>query len=527
MDLSQSVGVCPVCRSSRYHKTDAGFLVCEFGHQSQAFWEEHEDEETYFGITRRIQSSQPRLSQNQEAPVSTAPELVRSGNVDLFVKLEFFQAMLKRQIEDVRKIVALPDSFESTVKHIWLSYVSSVNINYNEEYEDVELTSQLSSQRSSISELSLSFDSDLDMDSDGEPIMSCSRPSSTGSSKLPKAGEFQFLLGLPIISLALLYHRVPLYLCDIYHLVVTGRISYFNMLDVVPKELSQNFKTCLKAILKNPGNFYKANLASLEVQFARFMFSKIGADLPMYDIRLLMWRIGEELFLPTLFREDLVHLAVRLEIIPVVGQVHERMLSNPLINMFALVLFYLKLNYGLLDSLLQRNDFIRMYTESDLPTLYQLLQVWKERLRHYENPQLFDRRNIAANIELYRDVVISAKIPEIAKVDEDYQQIRRALNTSIILDRFREEAAAPTPAWIPTPPDSTFSLNDNFAKRYVCSQHHRKKEEDRLEHWSESFRVLIHIGAHFCCCAPEQITRALEYGFETVPSYQWVLSRFS
>lgn len=69
MDLSQSVGACPVCRSSKYHRTEAGFLVCEFGHQSQGFWEEQEDHETYFGTTKRLGSqrlSQPRLSQTLE-----------------------------------------------------------------------------------------------------------------------------------------------------------------------------------------------------------------------------------------------------------------------------------------------------------------------------------------------------------------------------------------------------------------------------------------------------------------------------
>lgn len=63
MDLSQSIGACPVCRSSKYHKSDDGFLICEFGHQSQRFWEEHEDNETYFGVTRRLQSQRSRLSQ--------------------------------------------------------------------------------------------------------------------------------------------------------------------------------------------------------------------------------------------------------------------------------------------------------------------------------------------------------------------------------------------------------------------------------------------------------------------------------
>ena len=66
MDLSQSVGACPVCRSTRYHKTDDGFLLCEFGHQSQGFWEEHDDKETYFGTTRKLASrgGQSRLSQS-------------------------------------------------------------------------------------------------------------------------------------------------------------------------------------------------------------------------------------------------------------------------------------------------------------------------------------------------------------------------------------------------------------------------------------------------------------------------------
>lgn len=68
MDLSQSVGACPVCRSTRYHKTDDGFLLCEFGHQSQGFWEEHDDKETYLGTTRKlsIRGSQVRLSQASE-----------------------------------------------------------------------------------------------------------------------------------------------------------------------------------------------------------------------------------------------------------------------------------------------------------------------------------------------------------------------------------------------------------------------------------------------------------------------------
>lgn len=41
MDLSQSVGPCPVCRSCIYESTDMGFLVCEYGHQSQVIFPPH------------------------------------------------------------------------------------------------------------------------------------------------------------------------------------------------------------------------------------------------------------------------------------------------------------------------------------------------------------------------------------------------------------------------------------------------------------------------------------------------------
>lgn len=144
MDLSQSVGPCPFCRSTRYTPTGTGFLVCEHGHQSQKFWQEEQDDFDTNAVvtTRRIRRALPTPSlstiegeqeEEEEGEGGAEGRVLRLGNVDKFWVFKGLQYVLMAQVEAVRTFLHLPRSFDAIVQRFWLAFVTSTGLEYSEE----------------------------------------------------------------------------------------------------------------------------------------------------------------------------------------------------------------------------------------------------------------------------------------------------------------------------------------------------------------------------------------------------------
>lgn len=504
MDLSQSVGACQVCRSTRYHKTDDGFLVCEFGHQSQKFWEEADDGDTFLGTTRRqIRASQlsgSRLSQVLSEDASA--EILRSGDVEKFTALEMTQIILKAQLEDLGRLLPnLPFLFESTIKSIWLSYVSNLDMAYGEEGIQADSETQAGLDTYANSAAAPSFTSSPtmpDFDSDGEASAEADHGH---ASKSPH----RFSCTIPIIALACAYHGLPVYLGDIYRWVVTGKLMFFQAHQLVPKSIEALLTGRQKSYLRNPVIPGYTGLGKSLVSLSRTLQSRLGIELPTLDCRLLMWRLGEELSLPYIFREDLIALSVRLGNDYTLGIIHERIPPNPLLGAFACSVFWLKLQYGLLEGRFSQAD--ANFASSGFPTLYQLVQAWKKRARDLEFPVDYTK-----DLDFVREHIVKARTEPSSSSTDDFTLIRRSLD----IGPPPAAASVQAPSWLRTDPELEIQIEPVFAKKYPCFE----------ASYPEAYRLLLELGSRFCCCDETTVHTAVRTMFETKPAQQLIRSVF-
>lgn len=246
----------------------------------------------------------------------------------------------------------------------------------------------------------------------------------------------------------------------------------------------------------------------------------------MIDSRLILWRIGELLTLPYLYREDIIALSVKLNLEYTVGVVHERFPSNPFCLAFALIIFYLKLHYGLTDFSIRHQENKR-FTASGFPTHYQLQEAWRSILTEMKLGSRNDLSGVVEQLDLYKKIVIPSLAESVEKEEEfDYQQMKRSLKISDI-ENALERKPESRPAWLITPPEQEIEITDHWSKNYLATRNQDINSESSFTAWSESTRILIEIGGMFCCVKPSSIEWALNRLAETVVTTSIINSHYA
>lgn len=457
---------------------------------------------------------------------------MRSGDIEKFTMLEIIQLLLKRQIADLKNILELPAAFETTVKSIWITYVSCINIHYEEEGVEEDLPSQISRRSSQVSlglaasdvdSMKLS-DDDLDFDKEIDIVRGLADGTESKSGfVVPYAGRIRLNIAPSILALALYYHEFPLHTGDIYLLIQTGRLSYYNVSDLIPKGVDGLLTRTQKSVLTNPLIIDSSSLGTAACQLARLMNLKHAVDHPILDVRLLLWRVGEDLSLPYIYRDDLTALSVKLGLEYKFGAVVEKGASNPLVTAYALVIFYLKLHYALFDSTLSNREN-ENYVKSGLPTQFQLLEAWRSKLKKVETPQDFTLPGLARDFEFYEKSVIGPRIEPGDQMEDDLAQIKRALRLDDLL-QFAQTTSDTVP-WLKLDPEREIEITDTWAKQYPCSLSKGKDAQKNLATWSEAYRILLKLGSMFCCCDEAHLESALNGLFETNIASYWLHTTF-
>jgi hypothetical protein len=245
MDLSQSVGACPYCRSTKYRKTETGFLVCEYGHQSQKFWQEEQDDfDSSVGVGRRIKkvrtASQP-LPLVEE--VIDEPTVLRLGDVDRYFFFLGLQYVLQAQTEAVRNFFQLTKDYDRSIRRIWLAFVKSTGLDYDEETIDLEQDTE-----------PINFDSQQ-----AEPVL----PDRTSSPEVyePLSPLIQKSKWAPkhdlisrkmktispkhllvIIYFGLIEMGIPILLADIRRLIIEEILPYSNTKHLIPNPVRRRLE---------------------------------------------------------------------------------------------------------------------------------------------------------------------------------------------------------------------------------------------------------------------------------------------
>lgn len=160
--------------------------------------------------------------------------------------LELQQILLNAQVKDLKKLMALPQDFEKTLKMIWLTYVSNLDLAYDEEGVHEVLPRSRSNSQVSL-QLESEKEPDLEDISSAEEVDSDNRRIKIK----PNCGRIQMSMTIPILGLAFVYHQIPLYLSDILKLIIDCKISYFNISRLVPKELDRHLNSIQRSYLRN------------------------------------------------------------------------------------------------------------------------------------------------------------------------------------------------------------------------------------------------------------------------------------
>jgi hypothetical protein len=250
---------------------------------------------------------------------------------------------------------------------------------------------------------------------------------------------------------------------------------------------------------------------------------KHAIDHPTLDVRLLLWKIGEELDLPYIFREDLVALSVKLGLEYTFGAVSDKSSSNALVTAYALVIFYLKLHYGLVDSTLSNKEN-ENYVKSGFPTQLQLLEVWKSWLKQVTSPQDYTLSGFALDFDFYKRNVVAPRTESGDEMEADLAQIKRSLRLDAYLNT--EEIRGKGPFWLKFDLDREIEITDKWARQYPCSLSKFDDAGRKLSTWSEAYRILLELGARFCCCEQVHIESVLTHLFETNVASLWLHSTF-
>lgn len=249
------------------------------------------------------------------------------------------------------------------------------------------------------------------------------------------------------------------------------------------------------------------------------MMAKFPMAPPKFNIKLVIWRIGELLYLPYLFREDLIALAEKFELEDRLAIEHERFSSSPLISAFALTIFFLRLHYGLLDCV--KDTAENIFTTSGFPTQHQLVQIMKFRLKIYEGLHSLSNSHTAEDLEFYKNNIISSRLDLDDESGGNFDYLKRALGIDAILKKLSSNAEGKdSPSWLKSDPNKEFSIEDFWAKNYPSSNLYPDPE------WPEAHRLLLRLGSRFCCCRQAQIQHALISMYETKSALYHIRSFF-
>ncbi|PJF16966.1 hypothetical protein PSACC_03208 [Paramicrosporidium saccamoebae] len=256
MDLSQSVGACPYCRSTNYRKTDTGFLVCEFGHQSQKFWQEEQDDfDSSVGVGRRIKRGR---TQSQSLPLveETTDEsnVVRLGDVDRYYFFLAMQYVLQAQTDAIRKFFQLSLDYDRCVRRIWLAFVKSAGLDYDEESLDPEGESAFHKESLNPESQSLFLEiSQFSPDRTSSPDITEPSPLKGPVIPSPKWAPQHSLLSrklktvspktlLIIIYFGLIEMGIPVLIADLRRLVIDRILPYSNTKHLIPNPVRRHLE---------------------------------------------------------------------------------------------------------------------------------------------------------------------------------------------------------------------------------------------------------------------------------------------
>ncbi|TPX44929.1 hypothetical protein SeMB42_g04170 [Synchytrium endobioticum] len=113
---------CTVCSSTRYHRDDIGFYVCEYGHQSQSYQEEQSEGEGMAISGRRIKQKRKKRRKKRRRRKVVVRQ--RGHGVPVATFLEAAQYILREQTKALIKVAHLPKEVEKTVQDLWLMHIS-------------------------------------------------------------------------------------------------------------------------------------------------------------------------------------------------------------------------------------------------------------------------------------------------------------------------------------------------------------------------------------------------------------------
>ncbi|KAG0005685.1 hypothetical protein BGZ65_010370, partial [Modicella reniformis] len=117
---------CRICRSKKWRKSNAGYYVCEFGHQLEG----HQEEKAEFDLNLgTVAERKKKRVQKRKRGNDHHPWLSGSNAEDL--ALEAMQWILRKQLHTLIHDLGFPPEIEQVAREYWAAYISLIKTYHN------------------------------------------------------------------------------------------------------------------------------------------------------------------------------------------------------------------------------------------------------------------------------------------------------------------------------------------------------------------------------------------------------------
>lgn len=184
--------------------------------------------------------------------------------------------------------------------------------------------------------------------SDDESDHGVETSSNVGKGFLPWAGRLRMSITLVIIHAAINYAKFPISAADVIRWVNRGTIPFLDASRCIPTDLLEHLSQKRQKHIKCPNVPSPYELRDASNCFHHFLLARLQVPLPHVEPQIYLWRLIKDLAIPPwLFPVAMRFMSIvkPSEEFAKVGMKGTK--EDPWINCSAVLIFVLKLHYGL------------------------------------------------------------------------------------------------------------------------------------------------------------------------------------
>lgn len=289
--MSNNKRVCQICQTDKFRKSTDSGLVCKYGHKVLGFQAEQAEDDGFSGARGMRRKT---VANRRETDLESSPAQQRS---EFLLIIQFTLQVLSRSL--VQRL-DFPPELESTVRELWLLYISDSKKQLAEAYLfealESEDASKLQQNQVGKKDILEKFEEEIMIDNfrDDDDSSEDEQPERIGSSR-NKWPTLIFSNTLSFIYLACIYLNFPVLPNDLVRWCRSGDIPYLKMQGrISPEKLSSLSLHYTNSMTQIPTPGRVKNSAYI---LSRCYLSNCKLKFPDFNIPLYLDRFCAQYFL--------------------------------------------------------------------------------------------------------------------------------------------------------------------------------------------------------------------------------------